>query len=89
MGKHKCKNHIINRKCLKCGRPEWSLDKENPLKIGDVVRLPRYYTYGYRIFKIHKFDKKGVITLEFVGGKEKGTLLAWFDWWELKHIRNE
>lgn len=74
----------INKRCSKCRRPQWSLGKKNPYKVGDIVTLPRNFTFGRRIFKIFYKLEDDSFGLMFVGGKERGEQIERYDWWDLK-----
>jgi hypothetical protein len=70
--------------CSKCGKPFWAMNDKDPFKIGDMV-TPRWrYGYHGRLFKIVFQFKNGDYKLLFLYGKEKGTSLERYAWWELE-----
>ncbi|MEK6885248.1 MAG: hypothetical protein AABY22_36790 [Nanoarchaeota archaeon] len=83
---HKCENWISKntKRCQKCRRPEWSLSKKNPFKKGEIVTIREPLTYSRRKFVVDYISSKDNFILRFLGGKEKGELIQWFNWWDLK-----
>ena len=79
----------INNRCAKCRRPKWSLGKPNPLRIGDIVTLPKDFTYGRRRFEIIGKFKDKSFKLKFLGGNEKGETIEQYEWWDLKKITSK
>ena len=83
---HICRNWIENGRCVKCERPEWSLGKQSPFKIGDKVRPRRGFTFHKVKFRIGFETIDGNYILERLYGKEKGSTIEAYAWWELEPI---
>jgi len=56
---------------------------------GDIITLPRNYTFGRRKFIVVKVFKDGDLKLEFLGGKEKGEPIERYGQKEVKKLERD
>lgn len=50
----------------------WGFSRKEQIKIGNIVTLPRKWTFGRRKFQVIHIFKNGDLKLKFLGGKERG-----------------
>ena len=84
--KHNCENWIESGVCVKCRRPEETLGKPNPFKVGDVVKIwgQPDFTYRGKKVKIVRQFADGSFKVEFMTGPDRTMQIERYDWWELK-----